>query len=219
MSSNPEEVPVDSPIESLSSVSKSPENGKPALEELGGEVTDQPKLLGSESSEAMSPESGKFVMPHEGTKATAPPQPTTVTAGDINITVSPKPESKKSSGSTITSSSMGGIAKETSDTKQRIKDNRAFIHEKTEELERLRYAIQEMTKENKSLSMEFIRVVESKEAKVGDVKKKIEELNMEVVEMRDETRDMQNDAKEAREKMESMFHFRDNFEKVGTSSL
>ena len=101
MASIPEEVPVSLSIESLSSVSMSPENGKPALGELGGEVTAQPKLLGSESFEAMSPESEKSVMPHE---ATAPPQPTTVTIRDFNITVSPKPESRESCGSTVTSS-------------------------------------------------------------------------------------------------------------------
>ena len=104
MPSNPEEVPVSSPIASLVSASMSPENGQPALEERRGEVTAQPKLIDNESFETMSPGSGKSVMPHEGTKSTAPPQPTTVTVRDFNITVSPKPESRESCGSTVTSS-------------------------------------------------------------------------------------------------------------------
>ena len=78
MASNPEEVPVSSQIESLSSASMSPENGKPALEELGGEVTAQLiSCLAANHSKRMSPESEKSAMPHEGTKATAPTQHTT----------------------------------------------------------------------------------------------------------------------------------------------
>ena len=44
-----------------------------------------------------------------------------------------------------------------------MKDNLAFIHEKTEELEMLRDEIQEKMKEHDSLSMEL----DSEEAKVG----------------------------------------------------
>ena len=80
-----------------------------------------------------------------------------------------------------------------------MKDNLAFIHEKTEELERLQDEIQEKMKEN--------------DRKKRDLEKKNKELNMKVVKMRDESSDLKNDFKRA---WESMFHFRANFEKLST---
>ena len=97
-----------------------------------------------------------------------------------------------------------------SEIEQCMKDNLAFIQEKTIDCQKLHDEIRKKIEENDRLGNEVIEFVALEEARMGVLEKKMKEVQLEVVKIRDENRSL---AEEFGEAWEHMFHVRGKLEK------